>query len=67
VCLGAGAEHGQSTGGYYKCNKYKESKEVGGDKAKVSIIMKARWHPSTLHYCAPMAPLIRCQRHVAAG
>jgi ariadne-1 len=38
VCLNSWAEHGQSTGGYYKCNKFKELKEADGkDKAKADL------------------------------
>jgi ariadne-1 len=29
MCLGAWAEHGQKTGGYYNCNKYEELKKKG--------------------------------------
>jgi ariadne-1 len=29
LCLGNWKEHGQSTGGYYNCNKYEELKKTG--------------------------------------
>ena len=32
LCLGAWSDHGQSTGGYYNCNKYEEAKKKGDKK-----------------------------------
>ena len=29
LCIGAWSEHGSSTGGFYKCNKYEELKNQG--------------------------------------
>lgn len=39
LCLGKWSDHGQSTGGYYNCNKYEELKQK--DK-KLSAIEKKR-------------------------
>lgn len=40
ICMGDWSEHGSSSGGYYKCNKY-EAKEGDGDndvaKAKAEL------------------------------
>lgn len=34
MCLGAWSSHNQSTGGYYKCNKYEEEKDTDDFKEK---------------------------------
>ena len=34
MCMGKWSDHNQSTGGYYKCNKYEEVKDTDDFKQK---------------------------------
>jgi ariadne-1 len=39
ICMGVWSEHGQNTGGYYKCNKYdpKNPSDSNVEKAKAEL------------------------------
>jgi ariadne-1 len=40
ICMNAWAEHGQNTGGFYKCNKFVSGEAQGGEKASTEAIAK---------------------------
>jgi ariadne-1 len=40
ICMNAWTEHGQNTGGFYKCNKFVSGEAQGGEKASTEAIAK---------------------------